>query len=222
MKLIIGNQNYSTWSMRPWLFIKHHNLDVEIEKLVLFASETVDKLSQYFSNGKVPLLTDGDLEIWDSLAILEYLAEKFPDCRGWPLEPSARAVARSVCAEMHSGFSALRNEMPMNCRAYFPNYTLSEAGLKDISRIQQIWNTCRATYGQSGPWLFGEFSIADAMYAPVVMRFRSVDLDLDPVSKSYCDTMHQNSAVMQWLAEGAMETDTLKEDELEWPSQRIR
>ena len=222
MKLIIGNQNYSTWSMRPWFFVKHHDLDIEIEKLVLFTSETADMLSQHFSNGKVPLLMDGELEIWDTMAILEYLAEKFPHCRAWPSKSSARAVARSVCAEMHSSFSALRNELPMNCRSYFPGYQLSEAALKDVSRIQQIWNTCRATYGQNGPWLFGAFSIADAMYAPVVMRFRSVDVELDSVSRAYYDTMHQSSAVAQWLEEGALETDTLKEDELDWPSEAIR
>ena len=198
LKLIIGNQNYSSWSMRPWLYVKYHQIECEIEKVVLFSDQAKDKLEQHFSNGKVPLLMNGDLEIWDTMAILEYLAEKFPDTKGWPENTEARAVARSVSAEMHSSFAALRNELPMNCRSYFPGYQLSEAALSDIQRIMTIWNRCRENYAQKGPWLFGEFSIADAMYAPVVMRFRSVDVELDSVSKQYCETMHKCDAVKLW------------------------
>jgi glutathione S-transferase len=221
MKLIIGNQNYSSWSMRPWLFVKYHELDIEVEKVLLFAPKTVEKLANHFSNGKVPLLVDDEFEIWDTIAILEYLAEKFPETGAWPAHNQARAVARSVSAEMHSSFAALRNELPMNCRRFFPGYTLSDAALKDVERIREIWNTSRARYGQEGPWLFGRFSIADAMYAPVVMRFRSAEIELDPVSQAYFDTMHQCDAVKQWLADGAAETDVLEEDEIDWPSEAL-
>jgi glutathione S-transferase len=221
MKLIIGNQNYSSWSMRPWLFINYHKLDVEIEKLVLFTEQTREKLELHFSNGKVPLLVDGDLEVWDTLAILEYLSEKFPDTMAWPKEAAARAVARAVSAEMHSSFGPLRNELPMNCRRFFPGYTLGPSALKDVKRISEIWNTCRQQYGQDGPWLFGRFCIADAMYAPVVMRFRSIDIKLDPVSQVYYDTMHECGAVKLWLAQGAAETDVLEEDEIDWPSEAL-
>jgi len=168
MKLVIGNQNYSTWSMRPWLFVAYHGLEVEIEKLSLNDLPVIQKR---FAHGKVPVLIDGSLEIWDSMAILEYLAETYPDLRGWPQETHARAVARSVSVEMHSSFQALRRELPMNCRKYFLDYQLSNTAMKDVKRIQQIWNLCRERYGSGGPWLFGRFGIADSMYAPVVMRF---------------------------------------------------
>ena len=220
-KLIVGNQNYSSWSMRPWLFVRHHKLDIGIEKLTLFTEETRDRLNEHFSNGKVPLLIDNGLEIWDTMAILEYLAEQYPQTQGWPEDVQARAVARAICAEMHSSFSALRNELPMNCRRYFPGYKLSEKGMRDVDRIQKIWNLCRTNYGQSGPWLFGDFSISDAMYAPVVMRFRSIDIELDEISQYYYDTMHQSESVEEWLAAGKMEEEFLQEDELDWPSEPV-
>ena len=221
MKLLIGNQNYSSWSMRPWIFVAYHELDIEIEKIALFTESAKQTLDQHFSNGKVPLLVDGALEVWDTMAILEYLAEKFPQTNGWPWDPAARAVARAVSAEMHSSFSALRSELPMNCRKFFPGYKLSESGTADVARIEQIWKTCRDNYGQAGPWLFGDFSIADAMYAPVVMRFRSMELDLGDTSRAYFDTMHACPAVQRWLAEGRVEPEIVEEDELDWPSRHI-
>ncbi len=221
VKLIIGNQNYSTWSMRPWLFVKFHGLDIQIEKLPLFTDRARQKLDQHSSNGKVPLLLDGDLEIWDTIAILEYLAEKYPQTNGWPDAIDARAVARAVSAEMHSSFTDLRNEVPMNCRRFFPGYPISDGVLRDIGRIQEIWNDCRRCYGQDGPWLFGGFSIADAMYAPVVMRFRSVDVDLDSVSRVYCETVNNCPQVKQWIDNGMQEIEIIKQDELDWPSETI-
>ncbi len=220
-KLIIGNQNYSSWSMRPWLFVKYHELDIDIEKIALFEDASVRKLGQHFSNGKVPLLINDGLEIWDTIAILEYLSESYPHTQGWPENQQARSVARSVCAEMHSSFSSLRNELPMNCRRFFPGYKASDATLVDVARISAIWNHCRSHYGDNGPWLFGEFSIADAMYAPVVMRYRSVEVELDEVSQAYCATMHNCPSVQQWLAEGKHEKEIVEEDELDWPSQTI-
>jgi len=215
MKLVIGNQNYSTWSMRPWLFVAYHGLEVEIEKLSLNDLPVIQKR---FAHGKVPVLIDGSLEIWDSMAILEYLAETYPDLRGWPQETHARAVARSVSAEMHSSFQALRRELPMNCRKYFPDYQLSNTAMKDVKRIQQIWNLCRERYGSGGPWLFGRFGIADSMYAPVVMRFQSMDIKLDPVSQEYCLAVRECAAVKMWLAEASSETEIVNADELDHPS----
>lgn len=207
--------------MRPWLFVQYHGLDIEIEKLTLFTSSTIERLQHHNSNGKVPLLIDDGLEIWDTMAILEYLAEKFPHTRGWPGDASARAIARSISAEMHSSFSALRNELPMNCRRFFPDYSISDDVKTDIARITGLWNHCRAEYASAGPWLFGEFSIADAMYAPVVMRFRSVNVELDTVCRQYCETMHKCDAVQLWIDHGYAETETVYEDELDSPSELI-
>lgn len=215
MKLVIGSQNYSTWSMRPWLFIAYHGLEVEIEKLSL---NNLPIIRKRFAHGKVPVLIDGSLEIWDSMAILEHLSEIYPDTAGWPQEANARAVARSVSAEMHSSFQALRSELPMNCRKYFPGYQLGKAALQDVKRIQQVWNSCREQFGVGGPWLFGRFGIADSMYAPVVMRFRSADVKLDSVSQAYCQTMRECTAVKKWLAEASSETEIVDMDELDHPS----
>ena len=221
MKLIIGDYNYSSWSMRPWMFIKYHQLDVDVERLMFESDELAQRLDGLFSNGKVPVLIDDDLEIWDTLAILEYLNERFPDCQGLPASVQARGVARSVCAEMHSSFSGLRNDIPMNCRSFFPGYQVGEQAKRDIERIMKVWNFCRMRYGQDGPWLFGHFSLADAMFAPVVMRFRSVEVELDEVSQAYCQTMNESDAVKEWLEHARQETHVFDLDELDWPSRSL-
>lgn len=221
MKLIIGDYNYSSWSMRPWMFVKYHHLDVEVERLMFESKELADRLDGLFSNGKVPVLIDGETEIWDTMAILEYLNERFPDCRGLPDAPRARGVARAICAEMHSSFSGLRNDIPMNCRRFFPGYEVGEQAKRDIERIQQLWRFCRTNYGQEGPWLFGHFSLADAMFAPVVMRFRSVEVALDDVSSAYCHTMNESDAVKKWLDNARQETHVFDVDELDWPSRSL-
>lgn len=217
MQLIIGNANYSTWSLRPWLFIAEHGLDVEVQKLQLFSSALGERLSGHFSRGRVPLLLDGDVEVWESLAILDYLSERF-GVAGWPEEPAARAVARAVSGEMHSSFGALRNEAPMNIRRRFPGYRLGAGAEADVSRICDIWAYCRDRFGEKGPWLFGDFSIADAMFAPVVMRFRSVDVTLDDNAKTYCDTMNGCRGIREWVRIAYEEDDIIQEDELDWPS----
>ncbi len=218
MELIIGNYNYSTWSMRPWLFVDFHNLPVEIVQMPLFSSELNSRLQTYFSNGRVPLLLDGDTEVWDSIAILEYLGECFPDTASWPADKKARAVARAACAEMHSSFQALRAELPMNCRRYFPDYKLSVDALADIDRIMAIWSYCKSRFGADGPWLFGSFSIADAMYAPVVMRFRSVDVVLTDPAAEYCQTVNACPSVEKWIARALAETEVVEVDEIAAPS----
>ena len=152
---------------------------------------------------------------------LFHSTHQFPETLPWPKNASARAVARAVSAEMHSSFAALRNEAPMNCRKRFPGYRLSERALKDIRRIQQLWKYCREGFGSGGPWLFGNFSIADAMYAPVVMRFRSIDVELDKVAMDYCATVNGCASVKQWVSLGFDETEVVAGDELDWPGETI-
>jgi glutathione S-transferase len=221
MKLIIGNYNYSTWSLRAWLYVHYHQLPVEVERIPLDTDQMRETLEPHFSNRKVPLLIDGELEVWDSMAILEYLGEKFPETSPWPKNLAARAVARAVSAEVHSSFSTLRSEAPMNCRKRFPGYQLSEKALKDIRRIQRVWQYCRDGYGSEGPWLFGEFSIADAMYAPVVMRFRSIDVELNKIAMNYCATVNACDSIRLWVSLGFDETEVVAQDELDWPGEII-
>jgi glutathione S-transferase len=219
VKLIIGNRNYSTWSMRPWLLVHRYNLPVAVQSHDLFSEELNVVLSGRFSNGKVPLLLDGEIEVWDSLAILEYLDERFPHARAWPDDPAARAVARAVSAEMHSSFTALRAEAPMNLRRRFPGYRLGDAAMADVERIQAVWRYCRARYGEGGPWLFGGFSIADAMFAPVVMRFRSVEVMLDDNAMAYCNAVHSDASVQEWIRLGLAESGIVEQDEIDWPAE---
>ena len=201
------------------MFLEHHGIPFESKRISLFTETMEAEMTPYFSGGKVPVLRDGGLEVWDSLAILEYLAERFPQKQGWPEDPGARAVARSVCAEMHSSFPDLRNEMPMNCRRRFPGFQVSDGARRDIERVFAVWALCRQTYGQHGPWLFGGFSIADCMYAPVVMRLVSYEIELDPIARAYVDTLYQSPAAQRWIALGEAESEIIKEDEADWPSQ---
>ncbi|TVO78485.1 glutathione S-transferase family protein [Sedimenticola selenatireducens] len=218
LTLVIGNQNYSSWSLRPWLFLAHHEIPFNTKKVKLFTESMARDLSVHFSDTKVPVLLDGDLEVWDSLAILEYLAEQFPEKQGWPADRAARAVARSAAAEMHSGLFGLRNELPMNCRRRFPGFKPGPAAQRDIDRVQALWRYCREQYGAAGPWLFGHFSVADCMYAPVVMRLLSYEVALDPLSKAYTETLYHSPAMQQWIKAGREEPEVIDEDEADWPS----
>ncbi|MBX2867431.1 MAG: glutathione S-transferase [Acidiferrobacterales bacterium] len=221
MQLIIGNYNYSTWSMRPWLFVDFHSLPVEIIQMPLFSDQLASCLQPRFSNGKVPLLLDGDVEVWDSIAILEYLGECYPDSGAWPADRTARAVARAACAEMHSSFHALRSELPMNCRRYFPDYRLSAEALADIHRVTAIWAYCKTRFGTGGPWLFGSFSNVDAMFAPVVMRFRSVDVSLSDLAMEYCHTVNACPSVKKWVSLALGEQEVVPVDEIDAPSELL-
>lgn len=172
MKLIIANKNYSSWSLRGWLTLKAFDVPFEEIKLSLFTEDFYNTLSLYSPVKKVPVLVDGDLSVWDSLAIAEYVNETCLSGKGWPAEPKKRAVARSVVAEMHSGYSALRNEMPMNCRAK-RKIELSRMAQQDIKNICHLWENLRSQHKDQGPYLFGEFSLADAYFAPVAFRFET-------------------------------------------------
>src|SRR5580704_19528720 len=170
LKLVIGNKNYSSWSMRPWIAMRASNIAFDEVLIPLYTDDKADKqrIVDFTGSGKVPALIDGDVTIWDSLAIIEYAAERFPEARLWPGDRAARAHARSISAEMHSGFMALRNECGMNLHRPIGAIALSDEARANIARIQQIWIECRERYGKSGPFLFGSFGAADAMFAPVV------------------------------------------------------
>ncbi len=210
MKLYIGNQNYSSWSLRAWLIFEQYGLDVEIVKLKLFTEDFYNTLSKVSKNEKVPTIVDEGLAIWDSLAILEYVNETYLNGKAWPESKQERAIARSISAEMHSGFSSLRNELPMNCRAK-RHVDLSEGAVKDIARIDAIWSKQMEAHPEG--WLFGEWSIADAMYAPVALRFKTYGIELSDKAKQYQEKQLNSTAVQKWLAEASLETDIVDEDE---------
>lgn len=212
--LVIGNKNYSSWSLRPWIWLRQCEIEFREKRIALFTDSYKQELQPYFSGGKVPVLLDGDLTIWDSLAILEYLAEQHVDARGWPEESRARVVARSVSAEMHAGFAALRGALPMNCRKHFLAYAITDAVQQDINRVTALWTHCRQHYGAGGGWLFGEFSIADAMYAPVVLRFHGYDVSLPGVAGEYVQYVLKNRYIQEWMEAGRQETDIIAEDEV--------
>jgi glutathione S-transferase len=208
LKLAIGNKNYSSWSMRPWLTLKAFGIPFEEVRIALGRPDTSGRIAEYSSAGRVPVLIDGETKVWDSLAICEYLAEQFPDKGLWPHDVAARAHARSICAEMHSGFGALRSAMWMNIRASFPGKGRTPDTQSDIARICEIWEDC-LEHSDSRAFLFGDFSIADAFYAPVVMRFRTYGVWLPPVLQAYVDRVVAHPAVAQWMREALAETERL-------------
>jgi glutathione S-transferase len=206
-KLVIGNKNYSSWSMRPWLALRASGIDFEEVFIPLYTGEAdKQRILGFTHSGKVPALIDGDITIWDSLAIIEYAAERFAQARLWPQDRAARAHARSVAAEMHSGFMALRNECGMNLHRPVGAVALSAEARADIARIQQIWRECRGRYGKLGPFLFGAFGGADAMFAPVVHRFRTYAIALEPEARDYMNTMMRLPAFEQWTRDALAET----------------
>lgn len=205
--LVIGNKAYSSWSLRPWLLMKQAGIGFAEVRLSLYEEGAKQKVLQYSPAGKVPVLKDGDLTIWDSLAIFEYLAEKFPEKQLWPGETAARARARSISAEMHSGFTGLRTQMPMNVRREITGRARTAEIDADILRIEAIWNDCRGRFGTRGPFLFGAFCIADAMYAPVVSRLRTYGVALDGAAARYAEAIHALPAMQEWIAGARAETE---------------
>jgi glutathione S-transferase len=207
LKLVIGNKNYSSWSMRPWLALRANNIAFD-EIFIPLYTGAADKqrILSFSHSGKVPALIDGDITIWDSLAIIEYVAEKFPESRLWPEDRASRAHARSISAEMHSGFAALRNECGMNLHRPVGAIALSDEARGNIARVEQIWLECRARYGRSGPFLFGAFGGADAMFAPVVHRFRTYAIEVAADAKAYMATMMSLPAFQEWTSAGLAET----------------
>lgn len=207
LTLFIGNKNYSSWSMRPWMALKAANIPFE-EFFIPLYTDAADKqrILSVTRSGKVPALADGDVTVWDSLAIIEYLAERFPDANLWPEDRAIRAQARSISAEMHSGFMPLRNECGMNIHRPIASKKLSDDAMANVARIQQIWTDCRARYGGEGPYLFGRFTAADAMYAPVIHRFRTYDIPVTAPVRDYMTAMLENPAFQKWTEDALAET----------------
>jgi glutathione S-transferase len=207
LKLVIGNKNYSSWSMRPWLALRANDIAFDEVFIPLYTGDADKKrILDFTRSGKVPALIDGDVTIWDSLAIIEYLAERFPEKQLWPQDRAQRAHARSISAEMHSGFAALRNECGMNLHRPVGAIELSADARANIARIQQIWIECRERFGASGPFLFGSFGGADAMFAPVVHRFRTYAIEIEPGARDYTATMMSLPAFQEWTRAGLAET----------------
>jgi glutathione S-transferase len=213
LRLVIANKNYSSWSMRPWVALTQAGVPFEEVALKFNDDVSVRGIEGLSPTGKVPVLWIDNEPVWDSLAIMETVAEMFPAKSLWPTQPAARAHARAICAEMHSGFGNLRGNMPMNIRSSHPGKGRSPAVEKDIARVVQIWKTCRARFGTGGDLLFGNFTLADAMYAPVVMRFRTYGVDLAPVARKYADAVHDLKAVKAWCAGALAETEFVPADE---------
>jgi glutathione S-transferase len=215
LTIVIGNKNYSSWSLRPWLVLRHAGIPFEEVRIPLYRPESAAALAAWSPSGKVPALHDGDVRVWNSLAICETLHERFPDKHLWPADAAARAVARSVSAEMHSGFDALRQSMWMNIRARYPDKGRTPECLKDIKRILAIWTDCRAHFGQDGDFLFGRFGIADAMFAPVVLRFQTYGVALEGAAKDYADAVLALPALQAWVADAVAETERIGKYERE-------
>ncbi len=209
-KLLIGNKNYSSWSLRPWMLLKGFNIAFEEIEVKFDSEEFKRKVTQYSPTGQVPALLDGDAVVWDSLAIAEYLAEAHAGM--WPQDRFARAAARSFCAEMHSGFHALRSKMPMSVRSDF-SLTPEPEVAKNIGRIEAIWTASRRRAKAEGAYLFGEFSIADAYFAPVVFRFNTYHVALNDVAAQYQQTMLAHPAMLEWAAAARAEKEVVEYDD---------
>jgi glutathione S-transferase len=212
--LIIGNRNYSSWSLRGWLAATLSGIAFETELVRLSEPGSQAALLRASPAGKVPLLRHGERVIWDSLAIIEYLAELCPHAGLWPVDADARALARSITAEMHAGFGALRANMPMNLRKSLPGKGRGQGVAEDIARIAAIWRDARTGFGQSGPFLFGRYSAADAMYTPVASRFRTYDVELDPTCQAYADAVLSWPAFLAWRTAALEEPWIIPEDEV--------
>jgi glutathione S-transferase len=214
LKLVIGNKNYSSWSMRAWLALRANNIAFDEVFIPLYTGdEDKKRILAFTRSGKVPTLVDGDVTIWDSLAIIEYIAERFPNARLWPEDRARRAHARSIAAEMHSGFPALRSECAMNLHRPVRGVALSPDARADVARVQQIWMECRERYGKLGPFLFGGFGAADAMFAPVVHRFRTYAIAVAPEAKAYMETITEMPAFQEWTRAALAETIVIEKFE---------
>ena len=206
LTLVIGNKNYSSWSMRPWVAMTAFDIPFQEVRVLLDQPDTSTLIANYSAAGRVPVLIAGEITVWDSLAICEYLAEQFPDKQMWPECVAARAMARSITAEMHSGFTGLRTAMSMNIKLSLPGRGRTPEAQGDIGRICEIWEECMSHYGHH-QFLFGAFSIADAFFAPVVMRFRTYGVSLAPALQAYCDRVVAHPAVARWMREALAETE---------------
>jgi len=214
MQLIIGNKNYSSWSLRPWILLKYFRVPFDEVLIPLYEGDFKAKILKYSPNGKVPALVHGAVHVWESLAICDYIADLYPKKRIWPQKKADRAWARSISTEMHAGFSNLRMNMPMNLRGSYPGKGRLPEVEKDIARIIELWTECRTKFKKKGPFLFGHFTVADAMFAPVVTRFRTYGVATDGLAAEYVKTMLELPAFKEWEAAGVKEPWMIKASEI--------
>lgn len=210
--LVIGNKNYSSWSLRPWIYMKHLEIVFDEIHVSLYSDSMIDQISPYFSNDKVPILKHNELEVWDSLAIIEYIST-YSRQEETNANSKRQAVIRSLCAEMHSSFIAIRNELPMNCRRKPAELAISKDCLNDVERIQALWQYAEQYSDGKGDWLFGSFSMADAMFAPVVLRFSRYKVALRSMATGYVDYVLNDPVMMEWIEAGSAEAQVIKQEE---------
>lgn len=219
MKLVIVNKAYSSWSLRPWLLMSVKGIPFEEDLIPLDTPEFRPRVSAYGAGGTVPILVDGDVTVWESLAIMDYLGDAFPEKGIWPSERRARAFARTISAEMHAGFRGLRAACPMNLRKRYASRDRGDLVAKDVARVAQLWSTARASFGAQagGPFLFGDFTAADAMFAPVVTRFQTYSIPAEPALRAYMDAVLDLPAFRAWQEAGMRETWIVAHDEVDEP-----
>jgi len=212
-RLIIGNKNYSSWSLRPWLVLKEFKIPFQETRIALYEKDSKQKLLEHTASGKVPAFYHDDYVVWDSLAICEALNDLYPQENLWPQQPAARALARSLSNEMHSGFLEIRNQLPMNCRTSITLPNINADLQQDINRIREIWSLCREQYQNEGDYLLGEFSICDAMFAPVVLRFNSYGIPVSDVERQYMESILALNSIQEWIKEGIIESEIMPMNE---------
>lgn len=220
MKLLIGNRNYSTWSLRPWLVLRHFEIPFEDEVLQLSGPNWRETLAQRSPTAKVPVLIDGDLVVPETIAIIEYLAESFPDKAIWPRDKADRALARAAAAEMHAGFSGLRTHAPMNLRASHPGRVDLDSVRRDLHRVETLWGDLLKR--SDGPYLFGDFSAADAMFAPLATRLRTYELPVSDIAGRYVDAIYALPAFQDWLGKALQEPWIVDDDEIDVIQGRVK
>jgi glutathione S-transferase len=212
-QLYIGNKNYSTWSLRSWLLLREAGIDFDEHRILLDVETTAAELAAVSPSGTVPVLKIGDLTVWDTMAIAETVAERWPEMKLWPEDPDIRAYARSISAEMHSSFHVLRQCMPMNCRAMGRKVALPDVLTDDIDRVIAIWSECHNNFSGDAGWLFGHFTVADAMFAPVVLRFRTYGINLPESAGFYPHRVLESEAMQDWLAAAETEVEVIEREE---------
>ncbi len=217
LTLAIGNKNYSSWSFRPWIALRMAGIPFEEVEIPLYEPGSKERILAFSPAGKVPVLIDGDVRVWELLAIIDYLAERFPQTQLWPKDPAARAHARAIAAEMHAGFAPLRRHCPMNMWRPVKARELPPEVAADVQRIETIFTECRERFGQGGMFLFGAFGAADAMYAPVVSRLHTYGIAVGPVAQAYKQAMMALPAWTEWRAAALKETWVMANAEVDWP-----
>jgi glutathione S-transferase len=217
LTLVIGNKNYSSWSFRPWIALRAAGIPFEEVVIPLYEPGSKEQILQYSPAGKVPILIDGDVRVWESLAILDYLAERFPQARLWPADAAARAHARAIAAEMHAGFAPLRRHCPMNMWRTVKPRELTPEVAADVKRIDAIFSECRERFGQGGEFLFGAFGAADAMYAPVVSRLATYGIAVGAAAEAYKQAVMALPAWAEWRAAALKEPWIMANAEVDWP-----